>query len=94
MNPLSPITSNLPPMIAPRPSSPNRKSIRVFLHDYDKIRMDAAKRGTTPLLRFKDGADTILLPTGQQVRKDPKPKGKSARRERIRQRRLAREASQ
>ena len=65
------------------------KSLRVFMHDYEKARRDAARNHNQPLLQFTDGTQHILLPTGQHINKDPKPPSKKERR---RQRKLLADA--
>lgn len=49
-------------------------------------RANAARDKTVPVLQFKDRTQHILLPTGQHLRKDPKPMSKKERR---RQKRLS-----
>lgn len=42
------------------------------VHNYTKIREEAAKRapGKLPVLQFSNGSKSILLPSGQQVTKE------------------------
>ena len=102
MSKLNDVIANLPLPFGGRDQSvkTHRKAVRVYFHDYKKIReqhRQEKKEGknvmATPVLRFFSGIEHYLLPTGQHLRKDTKPRdglGKRHRRERIRQKRIDR----
>lgn len=72
-----------------------------IVHNYAAVRKasEAREPGKIPVLQYRDGKRTALLPHGQQVNLDRFTQGptamtgKQARRHRIEQRRLSREAA-
>ena len=64
--------------------------MNVKLHDVAAARKTAGP-GRLPILRYTDGTQHYLLPSGQRIRVKQKVKGKSARRLRIKNARFVRE---